>query len=323
MTLVISADDIPRISPTTCELKLDDPKSGKIHRRDIDLCNGLNILLDDYQPSEDLLVEYSACHSIGEATLELSFCLLGTNHNEGVRSGQNFLSASWNTCKGGIYLWQSGDRMLKFDIHFSLAFFQRLVEDDFRLLPIDLVQALQQSGHPEFWQVGETTPVMRSTLGQILDCPFQGATRRVYLEAKAVELIALRLAMLGEALEPKPTQRLKSNEIDRIHWARDILIEHLNDPPSLLKLARQVGLNDYKLKAGFREVFGTTVLGYLQVERMELARSLLVESAMRVKDVAEAVGYCKASQFSELFKRQFGVNPKAYQQQHGIISLSR
>ncbi|MBD2078966.1 AraC family transcriptional regulator [Leptolyngbya sp. FACHB-17] len=322
MTLFIAADDVPLISPSTRELHLDNPESGKIYRWDSDVCDGLNLLIDDYQLGEHLVLEYPACdNSISEPELELSFCLIGTNRDEGVRAGQNFFSACWSTFEGGMRQWQKGDRIFKFDIHFSSAFLHRLVEDDFGLLPADLVKVLHQPSDQEFCQIGETKSVMRSILRQILECPYQGVTRRVYLEAKAIELIALRLATLGEALQPTPTLQLKSDEIDRIYWARDILIEHLSNPPSLLALARQVGLNDHKLKTGFRACFGTTVFGYLQVERMELARSLLIDSAMRVKDVAEAVGYRKASQFAEVFKRQFGISPKEYQQQYGIVSM--
>lgn len=323
MPLLISAADVPRISPTTRELSLDNPECGRVYRWDSDLCEGLNLLVDDYQLLEDLVVEYSACDRSAEPELELSFCLLGTNRNEEVQAGHNLLHACWGAFEGGTMRWQGGDRILKFDIHFSLTFLKRLVEEDFGWLPIDFVQVLQEPSEREFRQVGKTTPEMQTTLRQILDCPYQGVTRKMYLEAKSIELIAMRLATLGEPVKPKPQVPLKSDEIDRIYWARDILLEQLSNPPSLLELARQVGLNDYKLKSGFRNCFGTTVLGYLQAERMKLARSLLIDSAMRVKDVAEVLGYCKASQFSEVFKRHFGSTPKVYQQQFGIVSLAR
>ena len=61
----------------------------------------------------------------------------------------------------------------------------------------------------------------------------------------------------------------------RIHQAKDILIRQIDNPPSLLSLARQVGINDFKLKQGFRQVFGTTVFGYLHSHRMERAAQLL------------------------------------------------
>lgn len=86
----------------------------------------------------------------------------------------------------------------------------------------------------------------------------------------------------------------------------------MDDPPSLLALARQVGLNDFKLKRGFRQVFGTTAFGYLHDQRMERARQLLEERRFNVTEVACTVGYANPSHFAAAFKRKFGVNPGAY-----------
>ena len=86
-------------------------------------------------------------------------------------------------------------------------------------------------------------------------------------------------------------------------------IEH---PPSLMMLAKLSGLNDYKLKRGFRQVFGSTVFGYLRTYRMEQARQLLLERKMTVSEVARSVGYSSLSRFSLAFKQQFGVLPGSF-----------
>ncbi|NJK75120.1 MAG: helix-turn-helix transcriptional regulator [Microcoleus sp. SU_5_6] len=90
-------------------------------------------------------------------------------------------------------------------------------------------------------------------------------------------------------------------------------MSNIESPPSLLELAKKAGINDYKLKIGFREVFGTTVFGYLRNQRMEQARQLLLEQQMNVSEVAQTVGYASLSQFSTAFKHYFGITPKTYQ----------
>lgn len=117
----------------------------------------------------------------------------------------------------------------------------------------------------------------------------------------------------GERQSPKGNARkLKPSDIECIYQARDILMGNLDNPPSLLALAHQVGLNDYKLKQGFRQVFGTTTFGYLHTQRMERARLLLESSTMNVTQVAQAVGYTNISQFAAAFRKQFGVNPSVF-----------
>jgi AraC-like DNA-binding protein len=103
---------------------------------------------------------------------------------------------------------------------------------------------------------------------------------------------------------------ISRDDRDRIHFAREILLQRLADPPSLVELARLVGLNDYKLKAGFRQVFGTTVFGYLRQERLEKARQLLQAQDISVTAAAAAVGYSSQGHFAAAFRKQFGINPK-------------
>lgn len=106
---------------------------------------------------------------------------------------------------------------------------------------------------------------------------------------------------------------LRPDDIERLHHAKEILISNLDNPPSLLNLARLVGINDRKLKQGFRQVFGTTVYGYFQEYRMRQAKRLLAEGSLNVTEVAYAVGYTSPSRFCDAFKRQFSITPKFYQ----------
>jgi AraC-like DNA-binding protein len=60
-------------------------------------------------------------------------------------------------------------------------------------------------------------------------------------------------------------------------------------------------------------VFGTTVFGYLRARRMERARALLEAGKATVLEAAALVGYSNPSNFAAAFRREFGVNPKAFQ----------
>ena len=79
-----------------------------------------------------------------------------------------------------------------------------------------------------------------------------------------------------------------------------------------MTLARQVGLNDYKLKLGFRQMLGTTVFGYLHQCRMEQARHLLATKDVTVTEVVRAVGYSNRGHFAAAFKRKYGVTPREF-----------
>ena len=155
------------------------------------------------------------------------------------------------------------------------------------------------------------TPAMQIALRQLLDCLYTGATARLYQEGKALELIALATAGLQQrsACAPVP---LRPDDVERLHRARAVLEATLDEPPSLLALARLVGVNDHKLKGGFRQLFGTTVFGYLHERRMARARELLLAREMSIGEVAGSVGYANPSKFAAAFKRAHGVAPSDY-----------
>jgi AraC-like DNA-binding protein len=100
--------------------------------------------------------------------------------------------------------------------------------------------------------------------------------------------------------------------VERIHYASKLLRRQITHPPTLIELARAVGINDHKLKVGFRQVFGTTVFGYLHEHRMERSRQLLESGDLGVTAAAEAVGFASRGHFAAAFRRKYGVNPGVY-----------
>jgi AraC-like DNA-binding protein len=156
------------------------------------------------------------------------------------------------------------------------------------------------------------TPSIRFLTQQIFNCPYQGMTKRIYLQAKVLELIALQLApILTDGGTPQPAPPLKSDTIARIHHAKQIILSRLENPPSLTELGALVGLSDRTLRRGFQELFGTTVFNYLTEKRMEKAEQLLRGSHMTtVAEVANIVGYSHLGHFAAAFKRKYNITPR-------------
>lgn len=150
-------------------------------------------------------------------------------------------------------------------------------------------------------------PALLALARQMLDCPVPHALRDLYVSAKAGELAALSLA----ALLPAPAvSGLSPADRERLHQAREQLLAHLHQPPSLPALAAMVGINVNKLTTGFRRQFGYSVYAFVRQARMRQAHALLAEGAMTVSQVAYACGYTD-SHFSKVFCRHYGVLPSA------------
>ncbi|MDR6623850.1 AraC-like DNA-binding protein [Caulobacter segnis] len=51
------------------------------------------------------------------------------------------------------------------------------------------------------------------------------------------------------------------------------------------------------------------MIGYLQDQRLQAARTLLIEQGASVTEAALQVGYVNLSQFARLYRGAFGVSP--------------
>ena len=75
-----------------------------------------------------------------------------------------------------------------------------------------------------------------------------------------------------------------------------------------------------KLRASFKQAFGSTITEYIQNRRIAHAEYLLVKTDFPICQVAEAVGYHHGGRFAALFKKKIGLFPEEYRkivQQNG------
>ncbi|MEM8830550.1 MAG: AraC family transcriptional regulator [Cyanobacteria bacterium P01_G01_bin.19] len=180
-------------------------------------------------------------------------------------------------------------------------------------LPKNLQHLVLPSSQAQYMRSGNTTPMMSAVVQEILHCSHQGLIKRAFLESKAIELMALVLDQ-EVAIQQGEVKKvsLKPEQIERIHYAKEILLRDLSNPPSLSELAHQVGLNDYLLRKGFHQVFGTTVFGELQAYRLDFAKQLLAEQKISMSEISRLLGYANRNSFSRAFKHKFGFSPIDY-----------
>jgi len=161
----------------------------------------------------------------------------------------------------------------------------------------------------------DLTPTARFNLESIRRCPFAGAFREFALAARGLDLLTNFITALDEEHHPTSQQvhAPLDNTLIQIRAAATRLQGNLEHPPSVADLASAVGLSESTLKRGFRQLYNATPFGYLRTRRMEHARELLATGKATVLEAAAYVGYSNPSNFAVAFKKQFGVNPKAFQ----------
>lgn len=192
-------------------------------------------------------------------------------------------------------------------IQLTEKFYERLIDPHMRSMGqlVENMQKKQLAAITPYPLV--ITPSIKAVLYEIMHCDKKGYIKRLFLEAKILELFMLQ-AEQAEQDQKFIYTSLKRPDIEKVYAAKAFLEEHFFQDFTLLELSRQVGLNDFKLKKGFRELFGTTVFGYLNDLRMEQGKRMLLEK-QTVAEVADILGYSQPHHFSTAFKRKFGYLP--------------
>ena len=236
------------------------------------------------------------------------------NHEEGqkdvwiFKSGHSFMSYS-PECRG-IAKYSTATPIRVVGIYMDRTLLNKIVTDQHHQIPAGMRDIVNGANEKHYYHASTTTPLVNMAIHQILNCPYQCPLKRLYLESKALELIAHNLAQF---VSPESTLKnppvLRPDDIERIHHAREIISRDLENPPTLFELARSVGLTHTKLNRGFREIYDTTVFGYLHKIRLEQAKLLLEEQRMNVTEVAFTVGYNSLPSFSTAFSKHFGLKP--------------
>jgi AraC-like DNA-binding protein len=149
---------------------------------------------------------------------------------------------------------------------------------------------------------------MRDAIKQIMECPYDEATRAFYFDLKVREYLLLALYTIYDP--SKINSRFSASEAEKIFEARKLLLKDLNQPAySIKSLSMAVGLNEFTLKGGFQHYFQLGVFECFQRARMEKAKELLLTTNKAIKEICILAGYPRITNFIRAFRNVFGYPP--------------
>lgn len=147
---------------------------------------------------------------------------------------------------------------------------------------------------------------MQNAIDKVFSTSYTGTTRMMFLRSQITELLAHFFAKVSSV---NNKSSIKIDDRKKLYHAKEILSKNIDTPPSLSELSKLIGLNNYKLKKNFKELFGFPVYKYLQNERLIKAHELLSTDDLTIQEAAWTVGYESLSSFSNAFIKKFGFRP--------------
>jgi AraC-like DNA-binding protein len=184
--------------------------------------------------------------------------------------------------------------------------FVKLLGESIETLPITLLDCIEK-GKKCYFECYQWQAIIQSILSQVFHAQMSPIAQKIFLESKVLELVAIILDIYEKGNQTQFT--VSKKDIEKVQYAKELLLKDIANPPSLSQLARSAGTNEYTLKKGFRELFNKPVFKYLQEMRLSKAYELFQSTNLQVGDVSSIVGYESVSSFTRAFYQFYGVRP--------------
>lgn len=148
-----------------------------------------------------------------------------------------------------------------------------------------------------------------SSLKSIFYNKYSHPVDNIFLKNKIAEIL-IRIHHLFENRENYiGSTETNLNELEQLEKAKTYIERNYNNPPTIRDLSRTIYLNEFKLKKGFKELYGYTIHEYVTMTRMGKAKEFLSQN-IQVSEVGNLLGYKTSSHFIQAFKGYFGHTPK-------------
>lgn len=149
---------------------------------------------------------------------------------------------------------------------------------------------------------------MRTAVSDLLFCDYADQYFYIYLVAKCQELLLPFLKQSNK--DCTMVYSITEKEAEAIYKVKERLLTQLHLPQVLEELSEFAHLSEYKLKYGFRQIYGVGIFDFLHEVRMKKAYEMVADTLIPYDAIAVAVGYQSSTTFFNQFKKYVGISPK-------------
>jgi len=164
-----------------------------------------------------------------------------------------------------------------------------------------------------FYHEGDYSLQIADLFQEIRTVEEKSFLKSIYLEGKAYQALYQHIIQYQDDIrEESKKYLLRKSEIDLIKQAAVIIEDEITNTGTVESIARQVGLNVNKLQTGFKIMYDCTVNGYIQERRLNIAKSLLMNTDLNISEIVDKIGLSSKSYFSRIFKEKYHLSPSKF-----------
>lgn len=81
---------------------------------------------------------------------------------------------------------------------------------------------------------------------------------------------------------------------------------------SMDEICEKTHISKYHLCRIFKENMGVTITEFIKNRRLSVAKQLLINSQLKITEIAQKCGFCDSSFFTKVFTKEFSITPTEY-----------
>lgn len=199
-------------------------------------------------------------------------------------------------------------------LFFNFAFNKKWVEDNFLEKGLPQSSVLQKILDAEMgylsWE-GLLT-VAQATAMDIwnsLSIDSDAVFSKLKLKINTLEILKMFFEKIQPTIDLSPEPRPQKG-IGDIQKIEQVLLESITQGfPGIEFLSEKINMSPSKLKVNFKKTHGTSIFQYYRNTQMNLAKEMLKDADIQVKNVAVYFGYENPSKFSVAFRKVHNMLP--------------
>jgi len=156
----------------------------------------------------------------------------------------------------------------------------------------------------------------RSNCMLLADLDLRSAISEIYQGITANDIPMIRIKVIEFLMLIQKQDNTCTKHIEKLRNIGQYICQNISEHFSIPQLSDFFGMNQTTLKGEFKKYFGSSVYYYAKCRKMFRAVELLLQTDMKIIDIAEEVGYCNASKFASAFQSVIGVSPKNFRMEH-------